>query len=83
MADAQNQDSNAELAAALKQQTESNTRVETLLRASREQNLIQAKLFIKQHGFTAKDLAPELKQKRTKKVGAVTPRKSPAARAAT
>ncbi|MDO9279592.1 MAG: hypothetical protein Q7U05_13635 [Polaromonas sp.] len=83
MADAQNPDSNAELAAALKQQTESNTRVETLLRASREQNLIQAKLFIKQHGFTAKDLAPELKQKRAKKVGTVTPRKSPAARTAT
>lgn len=83
MTDAKFVDHNAELAVALKQQAESNATVETLLRASREQNLIQAKLFIKQHGFTAKDLAPELKQKRAKKVGVATPRKSPAARAAT
>jgi len=68
-------DNSAELAAALKQQSEHNTRVEALLKLSREQDLAAAKRVIKQHSFTAKDLAPELKQTRAG-TRTATPRKS-------
>lgn len=74
-------DNSAELAAALKQQSEHNTRVEALLKLSREQDLAAAKRVIKQHSFTAKDLAPELKQTRGG-TRTATPRKSTTGRKA-
>lgn len=79
MTDAKFVDNSAELAAALKQQQEHNTRVEALLKLSREQDLAAAKRVIKQHSFTAKDLAPELKQTRAG-TRAAAPRKSTASR---
>ena len=69
-------DNSAELAAALKQQSEHNTKVEALLKLSREQDLAAAKRVIKQHSFTAKDLSPELKQTRAGTRTAAAPRKS-------
>jgi antitoxin component HigA of HigAB toxin-antitoxin module len=64
MTEAKFVDSSEELAAALKQQAEHNTKVEALLKLTRDQDLAAAKRVIKQHGFTAKDLAPELKSSR-------------------
>ena len=67
MTEAKFVDNSAELAAALKQQAEHNTKVEALLKLTREQDLAAAKRVIKQHGFIAKDLAPELKQTRARR----------------
>lgn len=72
-------DNNAELKAALEQQAAHNTKVEALLKLTRVQDLAAAKRVIKQHGFTAKDLAPELKQTRGG-TRTAAPRKSPAGR---
>lgn len=64
MTDAKFVDNSAELAEALKQQAAHNERVEALLKLTREQDLAAAKRVIKQHNFTAKDLAPELRTTR-------------------
>jgi hypothetical protein len=79
MTEAKFVDSSAELAAALKQQEEHNIKVQALLKLSREQDLAAAKRVIKQHSFTARELAPELKQTRNTS-RAATPRKSPVRR---
>ena len=81
MTEAKFVDNSAELKAALEQQAAHNTKVEALLKLTREQDLAAAKRVIKQHGFIAKDLAPELKQTRGG-TRAVTPRKSTAGRKA-
>lgn len=75
MTDAKFMDNSAELAAALEQQEQQNIKVAALLKLSREQDLAAAKRVIKQHSFTVKDLAPELKQTRAG-TRAATPRKS-------
>ena len=77
MSDNTTANASAELAAAQKQQAELAAKIEGLLKLSREQDLKSAKELIARHGFTAKDLAPELKRAATR---AATPRKTQARR---
>jgi len=67
--------SNEQLEAAIKAATDAVALVEKLKEQSRAEDLKEAKVLIKRHGFVAKDLTPELKTRGTAK-RTLAPRKT-------
>ena len=58
---------NEQLAAAIEAAAEATAKVEELKKQSRDADLVNVKALIKSHGFTVKDLKPELVVSRTKR----------------
>jgi len=56
-----------QLVDAINAMKEAQARVEELKKATRDEDLVNVKALIKSHGFTVKDLKPELVVSRTKR----------------